>query len=91
MAKVINEKDVTISKSRNKLGFAELSPERLKKITLFEQTITRRGRESKHSMPSKVSQNILDDTNDKELEKKRLEKEEAVTLNEKWKGQMDYN
>ena len=60
------------------MGFAELSPERLEKLTLLEQTIPRRGRDSKHSMPSKVSRKPhSDDVNDKQLEKKRLEREEA--------------
>jgi hypothetical protein len=74
----INEKDVTISKRRKKLGFAELSPERLEKLTLLEQTIPRRGRDSKHSMPSKVRRKPhSDNVHDKQLEKKRLERDEA--------------
>ncbi len=79
MAKVINEKDVTISKRQKKLGFAELSPERgLEKLTLLEQTIPRRGRDSKHLMPSKVSRKPnSDNIHDKKLEKKCLEREEA--------------
>ena len=78
MAKAINEKEVTISKRRKKLGFADFPPERLEKLTLLEQTIPRRGRDSKHSMPSKVSRKPnSDDVYDKQLEKKRLEREEA--------------
>jgi hypothetical protein len=103
MAKVINEKDITISKRQKKLGFAELSPERLENLTLLDQTIPRRRKDSKHSMPSKVCRKpYTDDVYDKQSEKKRLEREEAkwknasfvklaITLNEKWKGRMDNN
>ena len=100
MAKVIKEKDVTIPLRRKRLGFPELTPERLEMLTLMEQKIPRRGpfKTQTSLTPSKVARKVSDE---KKARQERLEKEEIkwekncirkpVTLNEKWIGRMDNN
>jgi hypothetical protein len=42
MAKVVKEKDVTVALRQKRLGFPELTPERLEKLSHMDQTIPRR-------------------------------------------------
>ena len=57
MAKVINEKDVTDAKRRKKLGFPELSPEKIEKLSLMDQKIPRR-HGSKIILPSPLPSKV---------------------------------
>ena len=100
MAKVIKKKDVTVALRRKRLGFPELTPERLEKLTLMDQTIPRRRplKTQAPMTPSKVSRRVSDG---KIARQRQLEEEEInwekncicrpVTLNEKWMGRMDNN
>jgi hypothetical protein len=102
MAKVISEKDVTNAKRRKKLNLAELPSDRIENLTLLDGTIPRRRFPKKNppKTPSKVVRKpMMGALDTKELEKKRLEKEEAkwqksiirkpITSNEKWLGRME--
>jgi hypothetical protein len=76
MAKVIKEKDVTIPLRRKRLGFPELTPERLEMLTLMEQKIPRRRpfKTQTSLTPSKVARKVSDE---KKARQERLEKDQV--------------
>jgi hypothetical protein len=74
MAKVIKEKDVTVALRQKRLGFPELTPERLEKLSLMVHTIPRHSPLIQAPLtPSKVSRKVSDE---KIARQQRLEEEE---------------
>ena len=85
MAKVINEKDVTLSKRRKKLGFPELPQERFEQLTLLDKAIPRR-KNNKHNPPppfAKVPRRQMDKVSDTKVRGKEISGERGDEVAEK--------